>query len=132
MNTDEAERQARTNPQAYACAGITFTAGLVGVFFGVFLTDLLLRVTIAVVCSILFVAGICGHGYFEKQEAVPGFRPSRKMRRALGICFGVSVVGALAFAIFSAVSAHLGNTVIPAAWACLEKVDTNSGGFDVV
>ena len=104
------------NPQAYACLGVTFFAGFIGIFFGVFLTDLTLRLAIAGTCLAVFLAGIGGHGYFKKQETAAGFRPSRTARRAVGYCFGVSMLAAFVFAIFAVVSVNIAYAFLPVAY----------------
>ena len=117
MKPENASREATTNPQAYACLGVTVFAGFLGIFFGVFLTDLTLRLAMAAACFVAFVAGIGGHSYFKKQEASSSFRPSRAVRRALGFCFGLSILGALGFATFAVVSVNIGDAVVPVVYA---------------
>ena len=82
-----------------------------------FLTDFALRITIASSCFVVFAAGIAGHGHFKKQEAMPGFRPSRVVRRILGYSFGLSALGALVLAIFAVASLDFGYAIILVAYA---------------
>ncbi len=93
--------EAKRNPQAYACLGLTIFSGFLGLFFGFFLTDLALRVTIAGIFFVLFIVGILGHGYFTRREAAGGLVPSRTFRLLLGIGFGLPVLGAIISAAYA-------------------------------
>jgi hypothetical protein len=117
MKTDSAATEARANPQAYACLGLTFASGLIGIFFAVFLNDLVARVSVAAVCLIGFIVGVAGHSHFKKKEIQVGFRPSSQVRRLIGYAFGLSIVAAAAFAVFAVVTGHFGYIFLPVAYS---------------
>lgn len=114
---ESAASEARSNPQAYACLGITLFSGLVGVFSGVLLIDKFLRISIVSICFVLLVAGIVGHSHFKKRESKEGFRPSSKARRFVGYGFALSLILALAFVVFAVAHGDLIDTVFPIAYA---------------
>jgi hypothetical protein len=114
---ESALKQAKANPQAYACLGLTIFSGSLGLFFGFFLTDVRLRLSIAGACFILFVAGIFGHGYFTRRAMSGQFLPSRSARLLLAIGFGMSILGALAFAGYVLYTGDYVYAVIPIVYA---------------
>ena len=113
MKIDSTAKGAKANPQAYACLGLTIASGFLGIFFAVFLTDFVARTSIASVCLAGFVAAVVGHSHFKKKQARAGFRPSLQAQRLIGYAFGLSIVVAAIFVVFSLVTHHFGYIWLP-------------------
>ena len=117
MKSDVATAEAKANPQAYACMGVTFLGGFLGIFFAVFLTDTLLRVLAGILGLLVFAAGIAGHTHFKRSEQRSDFRASRTARRTIGVIFGLLAALSVCFAVFSALSGDFGYAIPPAVFA---------------